>query len=178
MPIIARAVTMNNHPAAAIGATSIATTLPLKIVANPSMIARIATSAHNVRSTVKALKVPAPVLTIQTLVITMTGALTNALATRADPMMQVRVRDRSSAIAISAHHCAVPIHARPVHSIVGTERPATISSATGQTPAGRAVNGRKIIISHTKDRNPRSLRTRRATTRPFQPGGPASDGDG
>src|SRR6266849_2573820 len=53
-----------------------------------------------------------PVLTIQTLVITMTGALTNAVATRADRTTQVHVRDRAFAIAISAHHRAVPIHAR------------------------------------------------------------------
>ena len=164
MPIIAHAVTMNCHPAAIIGATSIPITLPLKMVASPSMIARIATSALNVPSTVTALKVPAPALTMQTLAITMTGALTNAVATRAGRMTQVHVRDRASAIAISAHHRIVPTHARPTHLIVGTGRPAAISSTTVQTPAGRVASGRKTMIARKRDGTSRTMSASRAIT--------------
>src|SRR6266566_4366746 len=64
----------------------------------------------------------------------------------------------------TARHRAVPIHARPVHLIVVTGRPATISSATGQTPAGRAVNGRKTMIAHTRDRTSRAISISRAIT--------------
>src|SRR6266568_903509 len=52
----------------------------------------------------------------------------------------------------------------PLHLIVVTGRPATISSATGQTPAGRAVNGRKTMIAHTRDRTSRAISISRAIT--------------
>src|SRR5215469_15377103 len=119
MPIIARAAVITP------GATSIPTTLPLKIVASPSMTAGMATRALNVRPTITAIKIPAPDHIIEAFVMTMIGALTIAIATHADRVTQVHVQDLASARAINTHHRAVPILAHPELSIKVTGHPAT-----------------------------------------------------